>query len=319
MNKKIISVFIMLVIAVCAFAGCGDISQTKAKDGKISVVATIFAPYDFVRQVAGDNAELTMLLKPGAESHSYEPTAQDIKRIQESDVFIYVGGESDEWVTDILSSIGSDKTKVVKLIDCVDAVEEELKEGMEAEEEEEAGAGEEPEYDEHIWTSPGNAIKIVNKIAEALSETDVANKGVYETNAAAYAEKLTALDNEFKGVVESAKRRTVIFGDRFPLRYFVDAYGLDYYAAFPGCSDDTEASAATVAFLIDKVKTEGIPVVFHIELSDGKIADTICEATGAKKLLFNACHNVTKADFESGATYLGLMEGNVAALKEALN
>jgi zinc transport system substrate-binding protein len=321
MSKKIISVLITIAIVIGAVAGCGNASKTNAnEDNKISIVTTTFAPYDFTRQITGDHAELTMLLKPGAESHSYEPTTQDIRKIQECDVFVYVGGESDAWVTDVLNSIGSGSTRVIKLIDCVDVVEEELKEGMEPEEEEAAGEGEEePEYDEHVWTSPKNAIKIVEKISEALCSADAANKADYEAGAAAYIQKLTALDSEFSDVVANAQRRTVVFGDRFPLRYFVDAYGLDYFAAFPGCSDDTEASAATVAFLIDKVKTEGIPVVFHIELSNEKIADTICEATGAKKRLFHACHNVSKADFDNGATYLSLMEQNVNALREALS
>ncbi|MDR2174403.1 MAG: metal ABC transporter substrate-binding protein [Synergistaceae bacterium] len=288
---------------------------------RLSVVATSFPCYDFARAAAGDGAEISMLLRPGSESHSFEPTPQDIIKIRNCDVFVYVGGESDEWVKGILESIDTSKMKIVTLMDCVEPVEEEIVEGMEEEEEEGEGEGEgghEAEYDEHVWTSPKNAKRIVRKIADALSEADAANAGLYGKNAAACLVRLDALDAAFRKTVDGGVRKTLVFGDRFPFRYLADAYGLKYFAAFPGCSTETEASAATVAFLIDKVRAEKIPVVFHIELSNEKIADAIAEETGAKKLLLHACHNITKADFESGVTYLSLMEQNVKNLGEAL-
>jgi zinc transport system substrate-binding protein len=295
-----------------------EILQRKTSEKKeISVVATIFAPFDFARQIAGDCASVTMLLPPGAEAHSFEPTPKDIIAIQNCDVFIYVGGDSDAWVTDVLNSVGNG-VRSVTLMDCVDVVEEEQVEGMEAE----APASEDdssgPEYDEHVWTSPRNAILICAKICDALCEADPANAETYRTNCDNYVTELNKLDAAFTDVVAGGVRDTIVFADRFPLRYFADAYGLSYYAAYPGCSDDAEPSAATVAFLIDKVKSENIPVVFHIELSNEELADTVCEATGAKKLLFSACHNVTKEQFESGVTYLDLMWDNVDALREAL-
>jgi zinc transport system substrate-binding protein len=256
-----------------------------------------------------------MLLPPGAESHSFEPTPQDIIKVQNCDVFIYVGGESDAWVERILESMDTSRMSIVSLMDCVEVVEELVVEGMEEEEEEEA---EGPEYDEHVWTSPRNAKLIVRKIADVLKQRDAPNAAVYEQTTTSYLAKLTNLDTSFQNMVNGAKRKTFIFGDRFPFRYFADAYGLSYFAAFPGCSTETECSAATVAFLVDKVRAEKLPAIFHIELSNEKIADTICEETGAKKLLLHAVHNISKRDFDRGANYYDFMTQNVQNLKEAL-
>jgi zinc transport system substrate-binding protein len=293
----------------------GGRKDAAGTDGKINVVATIFPPYDFVREITGDRVNLTMLLPPGAESHSFEPTPQDIIKVQNCDVFIYVGGESDAWVDRILESIDTGGMEIITLMDCVDVVEEVIVEGMEEEEEEES---EGPEYDEHVWTSPRNAKLIVQKIAEVLERRDAPNAAVYERNTVSYLAKLTDLDASFQSLINGAKRKTLIFGDRFPFRYFADAYGLSYFAAFPGCSTETECSAATVAFLVDKVRAERIPVVFYIELSNEKIADTICEETGAKKLLLHAVHNVSKRDFDRKANYYDLMSKNIQNLREAL-
>ncbi|GAB6391188.1 MAG: zinc ABC transporter substrate-binding protein [Treponematales bacterium] len=300
----------------------GGRGETANANGKVNVVTTIFPPYDFVRAVAGDKVKakqvsLRMLLPPGAESHSFEPTPQDIIAIQKASVFIYAGGESDEWVNRILESVDTSRMTIVSLMDCVDVVEEEVVEGMQ--DDEEGEESDEPEYDEHVWTSPRNAALIVEKITGALCEVDAGNADYYRANAAAYTRELEALDAAFAEVVRNGKRKTLVFGDRFPFRYFADAYGLSYFAAFPGCSTETEASAATVAFLINKVRDERIPVVFHIELSNEKIADTIAEATSAVKLLLHAVHNVSKRDFDSGKTYLDFMRANVEALRRALN
>jgi zinc transport system substrate-binding protein len=318
---------------VALFAGGQSHTSEKGERG-VAVVTTIFAPYDFARQIGGDAVNLTMLLPPGSESHSYEPSPRDIITIRNSDIFIYVGGESDSWVDRILSSMDTSGKKVIKLMDCVSVVEEVIVEGMEDdehdhhdhehEEGEEHEHEEHAEYDEHVWTSPANAVLIVEKIARALCEKDPSNADFYMRNAADYIAQLNDLDAAFQRTAANGARKTIVFGDRFPFRYFCDRYGLDYYAAFPGCSTETEPSAATVAFLINKIKTEKIPVVFHIELSNDRMCDTISAETasgsqrGAKKMLLHACHNVSKADFERGATYLELMTRNVDALREAL-
>jgi zinc transport system substrate-binding protein len=312
--KRLVLFACILVSLVTVLPAGGRKDAARQADGKISVVTTVFPPYDFVRAIAGDKVNLTMLLPPGAESHSFEPTPQDIIRVQNCDVFIYVGGESDAWVEQILDSMDTSRMEIVTLMDCVEVVEEEVVEGMEEEEEEE----EEAEYDEHVWTSPGNAKLIVRKIADILKQKDGPNAAEYERNTADYLAKLTELDDSFKQVMNGAKRKTFVFGDRFPFRYFADAYGLSYFAAFRGCSTETEASASTIAFLINKIRSEKIPVVFHIELSNEKIADVICEETGSKKLLFHAVHNVSKREFDQGANYYDLMSQNARNLREAL-
>jgi zinc transport system substrate-binding protein len=315
--KRLIFFVCLIVSALASLSAGGQKDDTEKRDGKLQVVTTVFPAYDFVRQTAGNKVNLTMLLPPGAESHSFEPSPQDIIKIHNCDVFIYVGGESDEWVDRILDSLDTSRVSILTLMDWVDVVEEEIVEGMEEEEEEEEEA-EGPEYDEHVWTSPKNAKLIVQKIADVLKEKDAANAPEYEKNVLAYMAKLDGLNAAFQDLVRGAKRKTLVFGDRFPFRYFADAYGLRYFAAFPGCSTETECSAATVAFLINKVRAENIPVVFHIELSNEKIADAICEETGAKKLLLHAVHNITKKDFDNGVSYYDLMSQNLKTLREAL-
>ena len=314
----------------------------NADDGKISVVTTIFPPYDFVREIAGDEADIKMLLKPGEETHSYEPTPQDIIAIQNSDVFIYTGGENDVWVEDILSSMPDSDLVTLRLVDCVETVEEEQVEGMkgsaghdhdeedyddvhgghtdEADEADGEDEEESPhEADEHVWTSPVNASLIAEQIKNVLSKADPDNRGMYEENTLAYQEQLAELDGQFQEVVDHAKRNIMIFGDRFPFRYFADEYGLEYYAAFPGCAGDTEPSAATMAFLIEKVKEEKVPAVLKMELSSADIANAIAEATGTEVKVFYSCHNLSADDFENGETYLSMMQKNVETLKEVLN
>lgn len=316
--KKIVKVLILpIFIGIVLFAtGC---ETNKKSNDKLSIVSTIFPGYDFARQIADKNADITMLLSPGMESHNYDPTPQDIIKIENADIFIYVGGESDEWVDDILDNIDTSKTKVIKMMDSVDTLEEEVVEGMQEETEEETGGEHEEEYDEHVWTSPKNAIKLTKAISNAIIEKDAENKEQYENNTTAYVEKLESLDSDFKAIINNASRKEIIFGDRFPLRYFVEEYGLTYYAAFPGCSSDTEANASTIAFLIDKVKEDQIPVVFYIEMSNQKIAKTIAEETGAKTLEFHTAHNVTKQEFNNGITYIDIMKNNIKVLKEALS
>ena len=322
MYKKFI--FISLAIILCFVSGCtnkNSVNKEIVEDNKLNIITTNFPPYDFVRQIGQDKVNVKMLLKPGEESHSYEPTPKDIKDIQNSDLFIYIGGENESWVNDILNSMGDNKPDTLKLLETVPTVEEEIVEGMEHTHEQEEHDHTEDKHtiDEHIWTSPKNAIIIVEEITKILNSKNSENTNFYDENANNYIKELNNLDLKFKEVVENGKRNTILFGDRFPFRYFADEYGLNYYAAFSGCSTETEASPKTVGFLIDKVKEENLPIVFTIEFSNGKIANSISEATGAKKVLLNSGHNITKEQFESGVTYLSLMKENVEILKEALN
>ena len=316
--KKTILILVALAVILSGISGCrpGKGAAIQNPNGKINVTTTIFPPYDFVRRIAGDKVNLTMLLPPGAESHSFEPSPRDIITIQNSDIFIYAGGESERWMSRILQSINTDKMKILAMVDAVELVEEEIVEGME---EDGGGEADEYAYDEHVWTSPRNAILIVRSITDILCEADAANAAFFRQNAGAYIGALEELDASFGAIVAGAKRNTIVFGDRFPFRYLADAYGLKYFAAFPGCSAETEPSAATVAFLINKIKAEKIPVVFYIELSNERMATTICEETGAKKLLLHSCHNVTKREFDSGDGYLEIMRRNAENLREALN
>lgn len=312
------------------------------EDGELKILTTIFAPYDFMRQIAGDHAQVEMLLPPGTESHSFEPTPQDIIKIQGCDVFVYVGGANDVWVDRILESVDTEQKTVLRLVDLVQTVPEEFVEGMEHVHDADHDSAEEPEdhdheedhgheaedpahshgedvVDEHVWTSPKNAITIVEAFATTLEALDPAHAEAFDTATREYVAQLRTLDGELEEITQSGARRLLIFGDRFPFRYLADAYGLEYYAAFSGCSTDTEASAKTIAFLIDQTAQEQVPVVFTIELSNGRIADAICESTGAKKLEMHSAHNVTRQDFQEGITYLEIMERNAQVLKEALN
>ncbi len=331
MKIKILSVMLSAALIFSMLAGCGE--KKYEDSGKISIVATVFPQYDFARQIAGDRADITLLLKPGMEAHSYEPAPKDIIRISHCDLFLNVGGESESWLDSVLESAENEKMRIVSAMDCVNGIAEEHSEGMTQkghshehehdedceEEHDHEHDEEETEYDEHVWTSPVNAVVIVSEILQALCEIDPANAEYYTANANEYIAQLTELDGSFREIIANAERNTLIFGDRFPLLYFVREYGLNYYAAFPGCASETEPSAATVAFLIDKVENEDIPVIFYIELSNHKVADAIAECTDTKTLQFNTCHNITADDFEAGETYLSLMTANLSVLEEALN
>lgn len=378
-TKILIALTAILLVSLGAFIG---LSKKDSARSKISIIATNFPAYDFARAVAGDKANVKMLIKPGAETHNFEPTPNDIIDLKNSRMFIYTGGESDEWVKKILNEIDPKTTKIIKMMDQVKTVKEELVEGMEDDEESHdhdhehednhnhdhnhkhdhkhehghdheheaedehdhdhdhkydhehehehdhdhdhkhntsAEHSEEGEDDEHVWTSPKNAIKIINAIKSELVNIAKDDAATFNQNTENYSKKLSDLDQSFRDIVASARRKTLVFGDRFPLRYFVDEYGLNYFAAFPGCSEQTEASSKTIAFLIDKVKAEQIPVVLKIEQSNGKIAETISKATNAKVLTFQSAHNVSPEDFKKGVTYIDLMTGNLKVLKEALN
>ena len=384
------AILLALTMTAGSLAGCA-VQQEEPDDGRMKIVTTIFPQYDFARAISGNGelADVRMLLSPGEEIHSYEPTPLDIKEIQNCDLFIYVGGENDAWVDRILENMGEKRPQTMKLMDVTDTLTEEIVEGMMQErgheheheeagehdheheeagehdheheeagghdhEHEEAGehdheyeeagehdheheeAGEHEheesdhayggdstheeheEADEHVWTSPVKAAEITEAIAEKMAEIDPANAEAYLANAGDYEKQILDVDEQFREIVKNAQRRTIVFGDRFPVRYFAEEYGLEYYAAFPGCSSESEPSASTLAFLIDKVREEKIPVVFSIELSNGNIARAICESTDAVQRTFYSCHNVTKQQMDDGATYVSMMSENLEVIREAL-
>ncbi|MBQ9197612.1 MAG: zinc ABC transporter substrate-binding protein [Clostridia bacterium] len=295
-----------------------------AENEKLSVVTTIFPIYDWVCQAAGDRAEVTMLLDDGVDLHSYQPTAPDMLKVLSCDLFIYVGGESDAWVDSVLNAAANPDLRAICLLEALgdDVKLEETVEGMEPEEEEEGDEEEGEEADEHIWLSLRNAQKLMRVIADALAEIDPDSAAVYQANAAVYIDQLSALDAEYAQTVQDAEYKTLLFGDRFPFRYLVDDYGLSYYAAFSGCSAETEASFQTVVFLAGKVDELDLPAVLTIEGTSHRIAETVVDNTrdrGAKVLTLNSMQSVTAEDMKAGAAYLKIMESNLQVLREALN
>ena len=302
--KRLTAIFLCLCLILC---GCTAEPEQTHDKSKLQIVCTSFPAYDFAREIAADRAELTLLIKPGSEVHSYEPTPKDMIRIQESDLFICNGGESEQWVETLITS----ELNTIYMMDCVDTVEESADGIYNAEDGE-------PELDEHVWTSPLNAIKISEEICNALCKLDTANAEEYKMNFTAYRAQLMALDREFRQVIKNSGKHTLVFADRFPMRYFALEYGLDCYAAFPGCSSETEPSAKTVAYLIDRVREYKIPAVLYMEFSNQKMADVICEDTGCKKLPFYSAHSVSAEQFRQGVSYLDLMRINLNSLKEAL-
>ena len=331
--KKITALLLALFMLVGALAGCGKQNDTNQTD-KLSIVTTIFPEYDWVREILGDkadNAEITMLLDNGVDLHSYQPTADDIVKISDCDLFIYVGGESDEWVEDALRNAANRNMKVINLLEVLgDSVKtEEIVEGMQEEHEhEDAHAHDdaeehehEEEVDEHVWLSLKNAKMLVRVISKALQELDPDNKDIYAANADAYVKKLSALDADYQAAVDAASNKTILFGDRFPFRYLVDDYGLRYYAAFVGCSAETEAGFETISFLAKRVDEWKLPCVLTIEGAQHKIAETIVQNTTTKNqkvLTMDSMQSTTTQDVKNGTTYLSVMEKNLSVLKEAL-
>ena len=304
--------------------------QTEvAKMGRLRVVSTIFPAYDWAREVIGDQAEayeLTCLLEDGADLHSYQPTAEDLLKISEADVFLYVGGESDRWVEKVLSSAPAKDRQVINLMEVLGerVQEERLVEGMEEEHSDhtEESAPEETEYDEHVWLSLQNAMTVIEKLEESFAVLDPEHQKAYEDNGAHYRMELSELDEEYRQVVNASTKKTLLFGDRFPFRYLAEDYGINYYAAFPGCSAETEASFQTVVFLSGKLEELKLPVVLTIDHSDGKLAETIIRNTEEKNqaiLSLNSLQSVTRKEQAEGMTYLKAMEENLQVLKKALN
>lgn len=322
--KRLLTGLLALALAA-SLTACGQ--EAPPEDGRLRVVCTLFPYYDFVRQIGGDAVDVTLLVPAGRETHSFEPTPRDVIRISEADVFLYNGGESEQWVDDILDAAGTDIPCVLSMMDAAELYEEEYAEGMQAarghdhdhDDHDHDDHDEDIGYDEHIWTSPVTAMTLCRVIADALCEADPANAEGYRVRLDDYLTRLAALDETFRDIVANASRRLLVFGDRFPLLYFCRTYGLDYRAAFHGCAGDTEPSLATLKYLIDLVNGQHIPVVYTIELSSRKVAQAIAETTGAQVRTFHSCQTVSRAEFDSGVTYLQLMEANADALREGLS
>ena len=333
--KRIISLLLALALSL-SLAACAAPAE-KADGGKLQIVTTLFPYYDFARAIAQDRADVTLLLSPGREAHSFEPTPLDAVTISEAAVFLYNGGEGEYWVESMLDAAGEHIAVASRMMDYVDALNEEYVEGMQGadghdhdhehgshddhdhDHEEDEHDSDEIEYDEHIWTSPKNAVVLCRAVCDAICKADPANEDFYRTNCDDYCAQLEALDARFSALCESAPRRLLIFADRFPMLYFCREYGLDYRAAFHGCSGDTEPSLATIKFLIDKVEDENIPVVYTIDFGTKKVAAVVSECTGAAIETLYSMQTVSRADCDAGETYLTLMERNFEALRKGLN
>lgn len=340
---RLVGALLALVLSL-SLGGCA-VREGSADDGRLRVVTTLFPYYDFARAVAGDRADVTLLLSPGREAHSFEPTPLDAVTISRADVFIYNGGEGEVWADDMLDAVGEDIGTVLRMMDFVDAREEEFSEGMQGADSHDHAHGhghdhdepdahdhefhdhaehdhddsDEVEYDEHIWTSPKNAVVLCRAVCDAICKADPANEDFYRANCDGYCAQIEALDARFASLCESAPHKLLVFADRFPMLYFCREFGLDYRAAFHGCSGDTEPSLATIKYLIDKVEDEDIPVVYTIDFGTKKVAAVVSECTGAAVDTLYSMQTVSRADFDAGETYLTLMERNYEALRKGLN
>ena len=338
-SKKI---FGLILAGAVLITGCTAKTEKKDKGdntkGKLKIVTTIFPEYDITRAIAKDKVDLELMIKPGVDVHSFTPTPQDIKTVQNSDIFVYGGTEHDKWVENLTKSIDMKNKKVVKLVDGIQQLEEESVDGMKHEhhhddkkedehnhdhkhekEDEQNHKGEEKELDPHYWTSPKNAIQMVKTITNTLVEKDPDNAEFYKENAENYIKQLEGVDKELHDVVDNAKIKQVVIADRFPFRYLFKDLGLEYRALFSGCSVESTTSAGQIKKMVDYVKENKIPVVYHIEMGKGELAETVAKNSGAKVKLLHSIHTVTKEDFDKGITYIDLMKQNVEALKEGLN
>ena len=319
--RRLLSGLLALALAA-SLTACGQ--PPLPEDGKTQVVCTLFPYYDFARQIGGDDVDVTLVVPAGRETHSFEPTPMDVIRISQADVFIYNGGESEQWVADILDAAGEDIPCVLSMMDAAELHEEELVEGMQSgtsahDHHDHDEDEEEIEYDEHIWTSPVTAMALCRAITDGLCQADPDHADSFRARLADYLAALETLDGTFRQIVAEGSRNLLVFGDRFPLLYFCREYGLDYRAAFHGCAGDTEPSLATLKYLIDLVNEQHIPVVYTIELSSRKVAQAIAETTGAQVRTFHSCQTVSRAEFDAGVTYLQLMEANADVLREGLS
>ena len=332
----------IFMVALFSLVACNDSSEKKQEKTKLSIVTTIYPEYDWLKEILGtraDSVELTLLMKNGVDLHSYKPSAQDIAKIASADMIVYVGGESDEWIKDALEATPKKGRSEINLMEVLgDRVKaEEVVEGMEAEHHHDENAEvlehehhehhhdheEDVENDEHVWLSLKNAEIIVQKIATEIAKLDPVHASLYAENANAYVAKIQSLDGDYHAAIENASRTTVLFGDRFPFRYLVDDYGLKYYAAFVGCSAESEASFETIAFLAGKMDSESLPAILTIEKGNRKIASAVLAASKNSKeaqiLTINSMQSVTEQQIAEGESYLSIMQSNLEIMKKALN
>lgn len=312
--KRIICLFISLLLLFSCLSGCVE----KEKDsGKIKIVATVFPPFDFARAIAGDKAEITQLVRPGSESHSFEPTPADVKEAQDCELFLMIGGESESWAERLNESVDNENRKTVVLSECVTMLESGSGEHHDEEAHAHHSHSHTHEHDEHIWTSPLNAVKMSEAIYNALCEIDSGNAKYYEKNFLKLKEQLVELDSGLKSLSVNAKNKTLVFGDRFPFLYLTSEYGFHFLAAFPGCAEQTEPDIKTLTHLIEYIKEDKIPCVFYTEFSSRQTANMLSEETGATPLLLHSCHNVTRDEWQNGETYISLMKNNLENLRIA--
>ena len=308
LKRKLLAV---ITAAATVFSLCACSSESgysNSDSGKLKIISTVFPPYDLARQIAGDNAEISILLPPGSEIHNYEPSAKDMIAIRNCDIFLYIGGENEQWAEKLINSNDTENVTAVKLIDYVPTLSED-------EDEHEH----EHETDEHIWTSPKNAQLMLSAVYDAICKVDPSGKQTYTKNKDAYAKQLSDLDNAYRSAVDNAKNKTIVLADKFPFRYLAHEYGLEFSAAFAACSDESEPGVSTMIKLTKTIKENNIPAVYYLEFSSTKIADTLCDETGATKLMLHSCHNVSKQDIENNVSYVDLMKQNLENLKLTLN
>lgn len=314
LKRKLLAV---ITAAATVFSLCACSSESgysNSDSGKLKIISTVFPPYDLARQIAGDNAEISILLPPGSEIHNYEPSAKDMIAIRNCDIFLYIGGENEQWVEKLINSNDTENVTAVKLIDYVPTLSED-----EDEHDHDHDHEHEHETDEHIWTSPKNAQLMLSAVYDAICKVDPSNKQTYTKNKDAYAKQLSDLDNAYRSAVDNAKNKTIVLADKFPFRYLAHEYGLEFSSAFAACSDESEPGVSTMIKLTKTIKENNIPAVYYLEFSSTKIADTLCDETGATKLMLHSCHNVSKQDIENNVSYVDLMKQNLENLKLTLN
>lgn len=316
LKRKLLAV-ITAAATVLSLCACSSESGYSSSDsGKLKIISTVFPPYDLARQIAGDNAEISILLPPGSEIHNYEPSAKDMIAIRNCDIFLYIGGENEQWAEKLINSNDTENVTAVKLIDYVPTLsEDEDEHDHDHDHDHEHGH----ETDEHIWTSPKNAQLMLSAVYDAICKVDPSDKQTYTKNKDAYAKQLSDLDDAYRSAVDNAKNKTIVLADKFPFRYLAHEYGLEFSAAFAACSDESEPGVSTMIKLTKTIKENNIPAVYYLEFSSTKIADTLCDETGATKLMLHSCHNVSKQDIENNVSYVDLMKQNLENLKLTLN
>ncbi len=318
LKRKLLAV---ITAAATVFSLCACSSESgysNSDSGKLKIISTVFPPYDLARQIAGDNAEISILLPPGSEIHNYEPSAKDMIAIRNCDIFLYIGGENEQWAEKLINSNDTENVTAVKLIDYVPTLSEDEDE-HDHDHDHDHDHEHEHETDEHIWTSPKNAQLMLSAVYDAICKVDPSNKQTYTKNKDAYAKQLSDLDDAYRSAVDNAKNKTIVLADKFPFRYLAHEYGLEFSAAFAACSDESEPGVSTMIKLTKTINENNIPAVYYLEFSSTKIADTLCDETGATKLMLPPCHNVSKQDIENNVSYVDLMKQNLENLKLTLN